>query len=332
MESDPLPDGGPPNKEEEKETLEALHKAAIDLHEASWRRLHTGHWESVPLWCREAHGVACLLLGLSYAASGAAAAAAAENPAAAAAAAAADAAADAAAAQEDFVETAEKAFIFAFRYIDLGLIMGGPKIRVYKRLTAAAAAFDVIRERLLLLLQQEEEEEGEEEQEEEEEEEEQQQQQQQQQQRDNTPSVSLEPLVPINRRRSPVEERTSIGFEDFLVNYLQKDKPLLIRGNTRGISEFPCVNLWRDWRRLRKQFGHRLVPIEIGSSYAEEGWTQRLMLFDDFYTEFIEPSSKGGAPMEGPIGYLAQHALLEQLPFLAKEAPIPDLALAWFVT
>ncbi|KAL8443029.1 hypothetical protein Emed_007023 [Eimeria media] len=31
---------------------------------------------------------------------------------------------------------------------------------------------------------------------------------------------------------------------------------------------------------------------------------------------------------EGPTGYLAQHALLEQLPFLAKEAPPPDLAVA----
>ena len=79
-----------------------------------------GHWESVPLWCREAHGAACLLLSLCYAASASAAVAAAAAPKAAAAAATDKAAAAAAAAQQDFLDTAEEGFRLGFRYLDLG--------------------------------------------------------------------------------------------------------------------------------------------------------------------------------------------------------------------
>ncbi|KAL8270076.1 hypothetical protein Esti_005987 [Eimeria stiedai] len=338
--------------EVEREDISALHKACRCLHHLAWRRLHTGHWEAVPLWCREAFAAACLLLSFCYAAGAAcslAAAEAAADTAAADTAAADTAAADTAAAaavDEDLFATAEEDTRLAFRYVDLGLIMGGPKLRVYERLTAAAVAFDSLRARLLLLQKQQHQHQQQ-----------QHQQQQQQQGQDSpvsrsssdadctesngpppdespsrgSPEVPPGPLVRISRRREDVEERTSIGFEDFLVNYLHQQRPVLIRG---GASELPCVKLWANWGHLKAKVGHRLVPIEVGSSYSEEGWTQRLMFFEDFLSEFVDPKCwisccfSDAAP-EGPVGYLAQHALFEQLPFLAKEAPPPDLAVAY---
>lgn len=52
--------------------------------------------------------------------------------------------------------------------------------------------------------------------------------------------------------------------------------------------------------------GFRTVPIEIGSSYTEEDWTQRLVNFSDFLQEYIIADSN-------EVGYLAQHQLFEQV-------------------
>ncbi|OEH79111.1 jmjc domain-containing protein [Cyclospora cayetanensis] len=355
---------------EERAALEALHEASKNLHELSWTRLHTGHWEAVPLWCREAFAVACILLSFCYVSSAAVAVAAAEKHAAAGsapqatvppAAPAADRTATASeAVHADLSQTAEEGLRLGFRYVDLGerrsfvslpvvtysllapffpvrsrlygvrvrrareagLIMGGPKIRLYGPLTAAAAAFDDLRDQLLKL--------------------------QQQRQRNASPntrgsggsSSSRDAAVPgrlaasceavVASRRGSVEERTGRASLPQLAAFAVF---ACLRLAKKGLGEFfsgaartwPCVKLWSDWSRLRRRLGHRLVPVEIGSSYAEEGWTQRLMAFEDFYNEFIAPRKGPPSSAGGPVGYLAQHALLEHLPFLAKEAPLPDL-------
>ncbi|KAL8427998.1 hypothetical protein Efla_007873 [Eimeria flavescens] len=393
----PPEDGPPLSTAEEREALAALHLASSELHALFWRRLHTGHWEAVPLWCREAFAAACLLLSCCYgaaaAASVAAAAAAADTAAAVPTAAAhaadttaadttaADTAAKGAAAEgdgsqlvgeaaanEDFLDAAAEGIRLAFRYADLGkplgfralragLIMGGPKLRVYARLTAAAEALDSLRARL----QQQQQQQQQEQQQQEQQQQQQQEPEQQEQQVDSSPisrrssksdlseggdngppgearapcGEAPSPLglpegpgqlVPVRRRRADVEERTSIGFEDFLLNFVHRQRPLLIRG---GAAELPAVKLWADWGHLRRRLGHRLVPVEIGSSYSEEGWTQRLMLFEDFFLQFVAANwGPSGSPPKGPVGYLAQHGLLEQIPALAKEAPPPDLAVA----
>ena len=91
-------------------------------------RLHTGHWESVPLCCREAFAAACLLLSFCYAASAAVSLAAAEAAAAAAAPETAAAATAAAAAQVDLLETAAEGLRLAFRYVDLGKLTLNPPL------------------------------------------------------------------------------------------------------------------------------------------------------------------------------------------------------------
>ncbi|PHH87886.1 hypothetical protein CDD83_8277 [Cordyceps sp. RAO-2017] len=74
------------------------------------------------------------------------------------------------------------------------------------------------------------------------------------------------------------------------------------------IDDWPALTD-RPWNRpaylLSKTFGgRRLVPVEVGRSYVDEGWTQDLVPFGRFLAEHVDASLSGR-----PVGYLAQHDL-----------------------
>lgn len=78
---------------------------------------------------------------------------------------------------------------------------------------------------------------------------------------------------------------------------------------------------------------HRLVPVEIGSSYLESSWHQELMTIEDYFQRFVvtiekdiinikkEGGGKGHQESDhhSIIGYIAQHDLLCQIPSLALD-------------
>lgn len=83
--------------------------------------------------------------------------------------------------------------------------------------------------------------------------------------------------------------------------------------------------------------GRRLVPVEIGRSYVDEGWGQKIVKFGEFLSEYIDPTLSTAAevsedgesidcsqPAPKPTAYLAQHQLLLQLPQLRNDILIPD--------
>ena len=72
---------------------------------------------------------------------------------------------------------------------------------------------------------------------------------------------------------------------------------------------------------LLQTVGFRLVPIEIGSKYTEESWSQKFMRIIDFIDRHILQN-------DSEVGYLAQHNLFEQIPELANDFVIPDLCAA----
>lgn len=114
----------------------------------------------------------------------------------------------------------------------------------------------------------------------------------------------------------------------------------------------------RPWAKpsylLSRTFvGRRLVPVEIGRSYVDEGWGQKIVSFGEFLGEYIDRSvssttppaaAEAGAgaqattdPAHTPVtlpppsppsppqtAYLAQHQLLLQLPQLRADVLIPD--------
>lgn len=64
---------------------------------------------------------------------------------------------------------------------------------------------------------------------------------------------------------------------------------------------------WMDLNYLLNIAGNRTVPIEIGSHYVDENWSQKLMTLQDF----IKNHFLSDCPDKR--GYLAQHNLFDQV-------------------
>ncbi|KAI0857606.1 hypothetical protein F4860DRAFT_488898 [Xylaria cubensis] len=173
---------------------------------------------------------------------------------------------------------------------------------------------------------------------------------------------TIEPFTPPVTR--PIEVVEALSIEEFQT-YMDRPRdpklgpePLILR-NT--LSEWPALST-RPWNRpsylLSQTFdGRRLVPVEVGRSYVDEGWGQKLITFGDFLREYIDPttsislnddqdssqvgdtgseikgsrniikdSSKEDIPQQSKptIAYLAQHQLFTQLPALRNDILIPD--------
>eukprot|EP00922_Rhytidocystis_sp_ex-Travisia-forbesii_P065718 GHVS01097610.1.p1 GENE.GHVS01097610.1~~GHVS01097610.1.p1 ORF type:complete len:455 (+),score=47.73 GHVS01097610.1:81-1445(+) len=125
----------------------------------------------------------------------------------------------------------------------------------------------------------------------------------------------IEDTPPI---RHPIYEQGELSLESFICDYFAKNKPVVIRGYA---SNWSACNNWSDFSYFRKVMGRRTVPIEIGSSYTDQSWTQRLMTVNKFLTVYVDN------PNPPDVAYLAQHPLFEQIPDLHRDILTPDFAL-----
>ena len=126
----------------------------------------------------------------------------------------------------------------------------------------------------------------------------------------------------------PIPRTASPSFGDF-EKHLQKPKdnaigptPIILTGTLDGWparSDRPWHN--PNYLLSRTIGGRRLVPVETGRSYVDDGWGQKIITFKDFMNQYIlldaEPSSLAK-------GYLAQHDLFAQIPSLRQDIAIPD--------
>lgn len=146
----------------------------------------------------------------------------------------------------------------------------------------------------------------------------------------------------------PVKRIEALSIEEFQAYMDQPSdpslgpEPLVLRN---AIADWPALST-RPWNRpsylLSQTFdGRRLVPVEIGRSYVDEGWGQRLITFGEFLREYIDSDTRSGTlpppdshnsndvPNETrhkpkTTAYLAQHPLFTQLPALRTDILIPD--------
>ncbi|VVC33352.1 JmjC domain [Cinara cedri] len=104
------------------------------------------------------------------------------------------------------------------------------------------------------------------------------------------------------------------SLETFLRDFLQPKIPVKITGN---MEHWPALSKWEDLNYLIKLAGPRLVPVEIGSSYTDSEWSQKLITLEEFInTRILENNEK-------PT-YLAQHQLFNQIPELKDDIRVPD--------
>jgi hypothetical protein len=90
------------------------------------------------------------------------------------------------------------------------------------------------------------------------------------------------------------------------------------------IDDWPAVacsdRRWSDPSYLLKATlgGRRLVPVELGRSYTDDDWSQRIMTFAEYMESHLL------RPKQERTGYLAQHDLFTQIPSLSADTNTPD--------
>lgn len=98
--------------------------------------------------------------------------------------------------------------------------------------------------------------------------------------------------------------------------------PFIIRDFASTSKECPrwrAIGRWSTGEYLLGIAGPgRVVPVEVGRAYDEEGWSQQIMPFEEFLRRagFFDDTRE-------PV-YLAQHSLFRQMPDLEKDMSIPD--------
>ncbi|KAH6856814.1 hypothetical protein B0I37DRAFT_300275 [Chaetomium sp. MPI-CAGE-AT-0009] len=143
---------------------------------------------------------------------------------------------------------------------------------------------------------------------------------------------SHEPFTPPVTH--PVRRVHDMSLEDFQTHLDTREAgalgplPLVITGL---ISNWPALTT-QPWRKpsylLSRTFGgRRLVPVEVGRSYVDAGWGQKILPFGTFIEQHITdpPAADPQTTTKQKTGYLAQHPLLTHLPALREDILLPDL-------
>ncbi|KAI6076648.1 Lysine-specific demethylase 8 [Aix galericulata] len=120
------------------------------------------------------------------------------------------------------------------------------------------------------------------------------------------------PPAPVVQPEEALPHVRCPSLEHFRDNYLIPQKPVVLEGI---IDHWPCMKKWSvDY--ICQVAGCRTVPVELGSRYTDEEWSQKLMTVNDFINQYIVN--------ENSVGYLAQHQLFDQIPELKEDISIPD--------
>ncbi|PGH37052.1 hypothetical protein GX50_00035 [[Emmonsia] crescens] len=167
-----------------------------------------------------------------------------------------------------------------------------------------------------------------------------------------TPSLFPPDIAPAPRLEHPIRRVAAPSFEQFTEHMNNIRTPLVV---TDAVNHWPALSTrpWssRDYWAQRTFDGRRLVPVEVGRSYTDEGWGQRIMPFGEFVRDYMWRTGRsdngGGDGKEnggdndhaansgdsedgggGQTGYMAQHDLLAQIPALRNDICIPDYCYA----
>ncbi|KAM5464501.1 putative [histone H3]-dimethyl-L-lysine(36) demethylase [Microsporum audouinii] len=149
-------------------------------------------------------------------------------------------------------------------------------------------------------------------------------------------NYSLFPLdsVPEPVIEHPVPRTAALTFEEFTEHIWSIRTPVVI---TNAIDHWPALSS-RPWSAsnywAKRTFGgKRLVPVEVGRSYTDEGWGQRIIPFVEFARDYIwrasgQSDTCAATGQQAQTGYMAQHDLLTQIPALREDICIPDYCYA----
>lgn len=123
-------------------------------------------------------------------------------------------------------------------------------------------------------------------------------------------------------RSCPRHKGWSLAAFETYMNGARPPRPVIF---TDLASSWPALTD-RPWKSrgylLSRTFrGRRLVPVEVGRSYVDDGWGQEMMPFGEFLSRYVDADVDAKAAR---TGYLAQHNLFRQIPALRNDICVPD--------
>lgn len=137
---------------------------------------------------------------------------------------------------------------------------------------------------------------------------------------DNGPTFAFEEQCtrpPTDTIKSDVLILDSPSVQEFRENHFDKSMPAILTG---CMKHWPALSKWIQPQYLLRVASHRIVPIEVGSNYTKESWSQDMVKFQDFFRrQFMDDVQSSDR-----IEYLAQHNLFDQIPALKDDILVPD--------
>jgi len=136
--------------------------------------------------------------------------------------------------------------------------------------------------------------------------------------------------TPAPTLRHPLPRTKNLSLADFQakVSSTSTHTPMIIQD---AIQHWPALDErpWSSPGYLLEQTlgGRRLVPVEVGKSYTDEGWGQKIITFKEFMETYMfdeDLEAKDIVAEARQTGYLAQHDLFAQIPSLRADISIPD--------
>ncbi|CAI4228660.1 unnamed protein product [Auanema sp. JU1783] len=126
---------------------------------------------------------------------------------------------------------------------------------------------------------------------------------------------NIQPPISLEHSKNISIQQHDLSDEAFYEQYGLPNLPVHIRNL---VQSWPAFTKW-NFEYLNDVMGHRLVPIEIGTKYTEDGWSQKIISANEFFGKCNESSGDEG------IHYLAQHRLLDQIVELKADITTPSL-------
>ncbi|XP_042300210.1 bifunctional peptidase and arginyl-hydroxylase JMJD5-like, partial [Sceloporus undulatus] len=126
--------------------------------------------------------------------------------------------------------------------------------------------------------------------------------------------VALWSQIPVMNADAVIPQLRCPSLEYFRDHYLIPQKPVILEG---VVDHWPCMRKW-SVSYIRQIAGSRTVPVELGSRYTDEDWSQTLMTIGEFISQYIDNE------FPNHTGYLAQHQLFDQIPELKDDIGVPD--------
>eukprot|EP00814_Leptocylindrus_danicus_P006492 CAMPEP_0116031374 /NCGR_PEP_ID=MMETSP0321-20121206/17470_1 /TAXON_ID=163516 /ORGANISM="Leptocylindrus danicus var. danicus, Strain B650" /LENGTH=791 /DNA_ID=CAMNT_0003506475 /DNA_START=469 /DNA_END=2842 /DNA_ORIENTATION=- len=134
-------------------------------------------------------------------------------------------------------------------------------------------------------------------------------------------SYMTEKIYGISLRSPPMELEKNDFSSIFFFKYVEESKPLVIRGFA---SSWGALDSWKDLNLFIASYGHRLVPIEVGSM-SDGTMKEELMTISDFFETFMIKSRNIGfwdiqtmQEKSSFIAYLAQFRIFDHIPELVS--------------